>query len=88
MYIYTRKHYSKQALYAQHTHTPKESSTELPTTGEESSNIVALPGFNHNAEATTHVETSRNEHNKETLSTSLKTDTNMDANMDTIHMAH
>ena len=34
MYIYTRKHYSKQTLYAQHTHTLKESSTEFPTTGE------------------------------------------------------
>ena len=34
MYIYIREHYSKQALYAQHTHTPKESSTKLPTTGD------------------------------------------------------
>ena len=45
---------------------------------KESSNTVALPGFNHNAEATTHIETS----------TSLKTDTNMHANMDTNHIAH
>ena len=55
---------------------------------KESSNTVALPGFNHNAEATTHVETSRNVHSNGTLSTSLKTDTNMNANMDTNHTAH
>ena len=54
----------------------------------ESSNMVALPCFNYNAEATTHLKTSKNVHNKETLSTSLKTDTNMNANMDTNHMAH
>ena len=54
----------------------------------ESSNIVALPCFTHNAEATTHPETSKNVHDKETLSTSLKMDTNMDANMDTNHTAH
>ena len=88
MYIYTRKHYSKQTLYAQHTHTLKESSTEFPTTGEGNSSTVALPGFNHNAEATTHVETSRNVHGNGALSTSLKTDTNMNANMDTNHTAH
>ena len=55
---------------------------------KESSNIVALPGFNHNAEATTHIETSRNVHSNGALSNSLKTDTNMDANMDTNHIAH
>ena len=55
---------------------------------KESSNTVALPGFNHNAEATTHVETSRNVHGNGALSTSLKTDTNMNANMDTNHTAH
>ena len=55
---------------------------------KESSNTVALPGFNHNAETTTHVETSRNVHNNGTLSTSLKMDTNMNANMDTNHIAH
>ena len=54
----------------------------------ESSNMVALPGFKHNAEVTTHVETSKNVHNKEALSTNLKTDTNMNANMDTNHIAH
>ena len=55
---------------------------------KESSNTVALPGFNHNADATTHVETSRNVHSNGALSTSLKTDTNMNANMDTNHTAH
>ena len=55
---------------------------------KESSNTVALPGFNHNAEATTHVETSRNVHSNGTLSTSLKMDTNMNTNMDTNHTAH
>ena len=54
----------------------------------ESSNTVALPCFNHNAEATTHMETLKNVHDKETLSTILKMDTNMNANMDTNHMAH
>ena len=43
---------------------------------KESSNMMALPGFKHNAETATHVETSRNVHSKGTLSTSLKTDTN------------
>ena len=55
---------------------------------KESSNIVALPGFNHNAETTTHVETSKNVHSNRTLSTSLKMDTNMNANMGTNHIAH
>ena len=50
----------------------------------ESSNMVVLPCFNHNAEATTHMETPKNVHDKETLSTNLK----VDANMDTNHMAH
>ena len=54
----------------------------------ESSNTVALPCFNHNAEATTHMETPKNVPDKETLSTILKMDTNMNANMDTNHMAH
>ena len=55
---------------------------------KESSNTVALPGFNHNADTTTHVETSRNVHSNGTLSTSLKMDTNMYVNMDTNHTAH
>ena len=50
----------------------------------ESSNMVVLPCFTHNAEATTHMETPKNVHDKETLSTNLK----MDANMDTNYMAH
>ena len=54
----------------------------------ENSNTVALPYFNHNAEATTHTETSRNVHDNGTLSTSLRTDTSMHANMDTNHIAH
>ena len=55
---------------------------------KECSNTVALPGFNHNADTTTHVETSRNVHNNGALSTSLKTNTNVNANMDTNHTAH
>ena len=55
---------------------------------KESSNIVALPGFNHNAETTTHLETSKNVYSNGTLSTSLKMDTNMNANMGTNHTAH
>ena len=55
---------------------------------KESSNTVALPGFKHSADTTTHVETSRNVHSNGTLSTSLKTYTNMYANMDTNHTAH
>ena len=54
----------------------------------ENSNTVALPCFNHNAETTTHIETSRNVHNNGTLSISVKTDTNMNANMGTNHTAH
>ena len=54
----------------------------------ESSNMVALPCLNYNAEATTHMETPKNVHDKETLSTNLKMDTNTNANMDTNHMAH
>ena len=52
----------------------------------ENSNTVALPCFNHNA--TTHTGTSRNVHDNGTLSTSLRMDTNMHANMDTNHIAH
>ena len=55
---------------------------------KESSNTVALPGFKHSADTTTHVETSRNAHSNGTLSTSLKTYTNTYANMDTNHTAH
>ena len=45
---------------------------------KESSNTVALPGFNHNADATSHVETSRNAHNNVSIH----------VNMDTNHTAH
>ena len=55
---------------------------------KESSNTVALPGFKHSADTTTHVENSRNVHSNGTLSTSLKTYTNTYANMDTSHTAH
>ena len=55
---------------------------------KESSNLVALPGFKHNAETATHVETSQNVHSNGALSNSLKMDTNMYANMDTNHIAH
>ena len=54
----------------------------------ENSNTVALPCFNHNVEATTHLEIPKNVHDRGTLSTSLRTDTNMHANMDTNHTAH
>ena len=54
----------------------------------ENSNTVALPYLNHNAEATTHLETPKNVHDKGALSNSLKTDANMHANMDTNHIAH
>ena len=69
--------------------TPRKVPQNFQQLEKESSNTVALPGFNHNAETTTHIETSRrNVHNKGTLSTSLKMDTNMHANMDTNHIAH
>ena len=45
---------------------------------KESSNTVALPGFNHNADTTTYVETSRNAHNN----------VSVHDNMDTNHTAH
>ena len=55
---------------------------------KESSNMMALPGFKHNAETATHVETSRNVHSNGAPSTSLNTYTNTYANMDTNHTAH
>ena len=45
---------------------------------KESSNTVALPGFNHNADTTTYVETSRNAHNNVSIHD----------NMDTNHTVH
>ena len=55
---------------------------------KESSNMMALPGFKHNAETATHVETSRNVHDNVALSTSLKTDTNYIAHRPLPSMAH
>ena len=78
---------SRHSMLSTLTH-PRKVSQNFQQLEKESSNTVALPGFNHNAEATTHVETSRNVHSNGTLSTSLKTDTNMNANMDTNHTAH
>ena len=83
----------------QGTFTPGSTTLSIPTHSrkipqnfqqleKESSNTVALPGFKHSADTTTHVETSRNVHSNGTLSTSLKTYTNMYDNMDTNHTAH
>ena len=83
----------------QGTFTPGSTTLSIPTHSrkipqnfqqleKESSNTVALPGFKHSADTTTHVETSRNVHSNGTLSTSLKTYTNTHANMDTNHTAH
>ena len=78
---------SRHSMLSIPTH-PRKVPQNFQQLEKESSNTVALPCFNHNAEATTHVETSRNVHSNGTLSTSLKTDTNMHANMDTNHTAH
>ena len=78
---------SRHAMLSIPTH-PRKVPQNFQQLEKESSNTVALPGFNHNAEATTHVETSRSVHSNGTLSTSLKTDTNMNTNMDTNHTAH
>ena len=91
MYTYTR--------ICQDTFTPGSTTLSIPTHSrkipqnfqqleKESSNTVALPGFKHSADTSTHVETSRNVHSNGTLSTSLKTYTNTYANMDTNHTAH
>ena len=78
---------SKHSMLSIPTH-PRRVPQNFQQLEKESSNMVALPGFNHNAEATTHIETSKNVHSNGTLSTSLKTDTNMNANMGTNHIAH
>ena len=78
---------SRHSMLSIPTH-PRKVPQNFQQLEKESSNTVALPGFNHNAETTTHVETSRNVHSNGTLSTSLKMDTNMHANMDTNHTAH
>ena len=74
---------SRHSMLSTPTH-PRRVPQNFQQLEKESSNTVALPGFNHNAEATTHAETSKNVHNNGTLSTSLKMDTNMDTN----HTAH
>ena len=78
---------SQHSMVSIHTHSGivPQNSQQLE---KESSNTVALPGFKHSADTTTHVETSRNVHSNGTLSTSLKTYTNTYANMDTNHTAH
>ena len=78
---------SQHSMVSMHTHSGKipQNFQQLE---KESSNTVALPGFKHSADTTTHVETSRNVHSNGTLSTSLKMYTNTYANMDTNHTAH
>ena len=78
---------SRHAILSTPTH-PRKVPQNFQQLEKESSNTVALPGFHHNAETTTHVETSRNVHSNGTLSTSLKMGTNIHANMDTNHIAH
>ena len=78
---------SRHSMLSTLTH-PRRVSQNFQQQEMENSNTVALPCFNHNADATTHIETSRNVHNNGTLSTSLRMDTNMHANMDTNHIAH
>ena len=78
---------SKHSMLSIPTH-PRRVPQNFQQLEKESSNIVALPGFNHNAETTTHIETSKNVHSNGTLSISLKMDTNMNANMGTNHTAH
>ena len=78
---------SRHSMLSTLTH-PRKVSQNFQQQEMENSNTVALPCFNHNADATTHIETSRNVHNNGTLSTSLRMDTNMHANMDTNHIAH
>ena len=78
---------SRHSMLSTLTH-PGKVSQNFQQQEMENSNTVALPCFNHNADATTHIETSRNVHSNGTLSTSLKMDTNMNTNMDTNHTAH
>ena len=78
---------SRHSMLSIPTH-PREVPQNFQQLEKESSNTVALPGFNHNADATTHVETSSNAHSNGTLSTSLRTDTNMDTNHATHRYRH
>ena len=68
---------SKHSIISTHTHSRKipQNFQQLE---KESSNTVAPPGFNHNADTTTYVETSRNAHNNVSIRD----------NMDTNHTAH
>ena len=94
---------SKHSMISTSTH-PRIVPQNFQQLKKESSNMMALPGFNHNAETATHMETScnthklchanvyklyhGNAHSNGTPSNSLKMDTNMYANMDTNHTAH
>ena len=78
---------SRHSMLSIPTH-PRKVPQNFQQLEKESSNTVALPCFNHNADTTTHIETSRNVHSNGTLSTSLKMDTNMHTNMDTNLTAH
>ena len=88
VHLYQEALLQADTLCSAHSHTQGEFHRTSNNWKMENSNTVALPCFNHNADATTHIETSRNVHNNGTLSTSLRTDTNMHANMDTNHIAH
>ena len=78
---------SRHSMISTSTH-PRIVTQNFQQLRKESSNTMALPDFKHNAETTTHVETSRNVHSNGTLSTSLKMYTNTYANMDTNHTVH
>ena len=78
---------SKHSMISTSTH-PRTVPQNFQQLEKESTNTMALPGFKHNAETATHVETSCNMHSNGTLSNSLQADTNMYTNMDTNHTAH
>ena len=68
---------SRHSMLSIPTH-PRKVQQNFEQLEKESSNTVALPGFNRNADATTHVETSRNAQNNVSIH----------VNMDTNHTAH
>ena len=78
---------SRHSMISTSTH-PRIVSQNFQQLEKESSNMMALPGFKHNAETATHVETSRNVHSKGALSTSLKMDTNHTAHRYTEKEVH
>ena len=78
---------SKHSMISTSTH-PRKVPQNFQQLEKESSNMMALPDFNYNAETATHVETSCNAHSNRALSNSLRTDTNMHANMNTNYTAH